>query len=44
MLLNRWDKTEMAGRETNTAPITWRGIQPETARSSERVHSITSSR
>lgn len=43
-LLNRWDKTETAGRETKTAPITWRGIQPETASSRERVQSITFSR
>lgn len=39
----KWDKTETAGSETRTAPTTWRGIHPETARSREWVQFITSS-
>lgn len=43
-LQERWDRTEIEGREINTAPITWRGIHPETTRRRELVQFITSSR
>lgn len=43
-LQERWDRTEIEGSDINTAPITWRGIHPETTRRRELVQFITSSR